>query len=499
MWLEAGLLTCCLIVFLVIDAGLLVFGLSDSFGGFHGLNEAWYASVARNYATHSLLTPTYKNMLDLYIPPLLSYLLYASFSMFGDSEWAARLVPVAFSMLSLLGLYLLGRLTLRKEAALEAAVLFASTPIFLLLGRNVQTDILFVSLSVWAVYFYVRARTHGGRLDLFIAGLFLGAAMFSKQFAVIMLVAIVVWELLGRERRRLFTLNFALFLLGIALVLVPFYGYHLIRDPGYLLSTQLHGSASKAGIASGLTLNLLFAEMLWGCSPLFLVGGLVGMGLTLTRPTRQAILIALLILFNFVFYFFLHKHSYYFFGLVPFLSLCFAGLSDRLPGRAYAALLLFALATGTASGAHQLAGCKYGYDELRTVGEYARTCSRPVAMVDKSFSDSYAPILEYYAPNVTIIARGSGLSASEKEARLAADVHLSFSDLPIAGGGSEPIPIEGTRYGLRIGNSVYGHVPGNIHLFTPSLPTKIKDYRISGSFGPFVRLKLTSFYMIARP
>ena len=157
---RAASLTVSLLLFILIDIGLLLFGLSEPFGGFHGLNEAWYSTLAKNYASHSLLMPTYDNMLDLYVPPLLSYLVYYSFLALGPTAFAARLVPVAFALLSLAAVYLLGKSLLQHDAGLEAAALYCSTPIFLLVGRNVQTEILFVSLSMLSLYFYARSNQH---------------------------------------------------------------------------------------------------------------------------------------------------------------------------------------------------------------------------------------------------------------------------------------------------------------------------------------------------
>jgi len=494
---RAVWLTVSLFLFIILDIGLLLFGLSDPFGGFHGLNEVWYSTVARNYESHSLLMPTYEGMLDLYIPPLLSYLVCASFRVLGETELAARLVPVAFALLSVVGVYLLGRSLLRKDVGLEAASLYSSTPIFLLVGRNVQTEILFVSLSIFALYFYVRTNRRGKRLDAFVAGLLLGAALFSKQFAIVMFGAIVVWELLGKERSRLIKSEFLLFVLGAGLVLAPFYGYHLLRDPGYLLHTQLGGSARMAGIASGLTLSLLLSEMFWGCSPLFLIGALAGLSLTLFRLDRHKLLIVLSVAAYFSFYLFLHKHSYYFFGMVPFLSLCFTNLSERIPRKLYLAVLIITLATATLLSAYQLAGCKYGFGEFKRAGEYLACRREPIVMGDQAFYNNDAPLLTYYGGDITFILRDSGPSQKEKLAR--ADKVFYLSELPLVGSRAEIFPVTGIRYGLKLGDRIYVHVPLNIHFFTPLPPTILEDCEIIGSFGPFVKLQQTSFYLIAGP
>lgn len=492
--------TLCLFVFLALDAGLLIFGLSDSFGGYHGFNEAWYSIVAENYSSHSFLTPTtYENTIDLNIPPLLSYLLYASFSLFGRSEFAARLVPLAFSILSLVGTYLLCRWMMRREAALEAVALLASTPIFLLVGGNVQTDMLFVSLSLLFTFFYLKARQSGKRSHVAVAGLFLGTALLSKQFAIIPLAAIVLWELLGSKRTRLLRSDFILLLVVGGLVVTPFYGYHLLRDPAYLIGSQLHGSASRAGFATGPTLRFLLGETLSGCSPLFLAGSLAGMGLMFFHLNRRKLLIGLSILAYFTFYLFLHKHSYYFLGMIPFLALCFTELSENLPNKIYDGLLILTVATATLFSAYQLEGRKYGFDEFKHVGEQLRAYQRPVLLIDHSVSDSYGPVLKYYASNATLLLQGSTLSSSDREKLRTADKVFSLTEIPVSGSANNVLPIQCTRYGVKIGNRVYIHVPPNIHFFEPSLPTEPHDYQIIGSFGPFVKLELPSFYMVVTP
>ncbi len=491
-------LTLILVLFIIVDIGLLLFGLSSPFGGFHGLQEAWYSAIAKNYSSHSLLMPTtYDNRLDLNVPPLLSYFVWLSFSVLRPTELAARLVPVCFALLSLAGVYLLGRLMFRKDAGLEAAALFASTPIFLILGRNVQTEILFVALSLFFLYFYLKANRSGRRSDIVLAGLFLGAALFSKQFAVLPLIALILWELLGSERRRLVRRDFVLFLLIGGCVLVPFYGYHLLHDPAYLLHAQLHGSASRASLASGFTLSFLVSEIFWGCSPLLLIGGLAGLGLALRQRERYGALAGLVIGCFFVFYLFLHKHSYYFFGMVPFLALCFTDLAERMPAKVYAAGLTVTLLTATLLAAYQLAGCKYGFDEFKQLSAYINSCKRPVIMVDRSFY--YRPLFKYYSENVVVLLRNSDLSPSEKESLRSADKVFSFSVVPLSGAGAEIIPIKGVRYGLRLGGRIYVHTPPNEHFFTPSSPIELKDCDVIRSFGPFVKIERTSFYLIAGP
>lgn len=501
-------LTCVLWVFLAIDIGLLCFALSDPFDGFHGFQEAWYAAIAKNYSIHSLLEPTkYDGALDLNVPPFFSYLVYASFSLLGQTEFAARLVPVVFALLTLLATWVLAGMLIRPGAGLEAAALLASTPIFLIMGRSVQTDIVFVALSMFSVFFYLRATRSDRRRDFVLAGLLMGFAFFTKQFAVVPLASLILWELGGAERRRLLTANFLFFLLMAGVVLVPYYGYHVLADPARLLDSQLHGSAGLAGLATGAALTFLLTEMLWGCSPLALVGGLAGLTIFAmgavrggpkppdgsVGPRRNAILLAVLLACYFVFYLFLHKHTYYYLGLVPFLALCFTAIPERMPARIYAGALVITLLTSTTLSAYQLAGCKYGFGEFKEIGERLRDYERPVVVVEPSFYLNYEPLFYYYADNATLHLRGDEFDASEKQRLRETKMVFSLSEVPLGNAGAAPI--KGVRYGLRLGDSVYIHTPPNPHFFSPSLPTEATAYETLASFGPFVKIEQTSFFL----
>ncbi|GAB4330888.1 MAG: hypothetical protein Kow0099_01810 [Candidatus Abyssubacteria bacterium] len=491
-------LTFFLLLILALDVGLLLFALDNPFDGFHGIQEAWYAGVARNYASHSFLEPTTSDgMLDLNVPPLFSYLVWLSFKIFGESELSARLVPVCFALLTLLGTYLLGRTLMRKESGLEAAALLGSTPIFLILGRSVQTDILFVCLSLFYVLFYMKARKSERKVDHIVAGLFLGTALFSKQFAVVPLAAVLLWEALGHGRVRLVRPNFMIMLAVAGLVLAPFYGYHLVQNAGYLLDSQLHGSASKAGLASGVMLSFIISEMLWGCSPLFFMGALAGLGIMMRHRSRERVLAALMVGCFFLFYLFLHRHSYYFFGMTPFLAMCFTELSTKMSRRLYSGALVATAATAFLLSAYQLAGCKYGFGEMEQVGRRLRGYERPVVLVDESFYFNNKPLFHYYAGNARLLLRSSRFSPEAQEVIRGGDRVFSFSALPLAGPGADVTPVTQTQYGLRLRDAVYVHNPPNLHFFTPALPARADAFKIISSFGPFVKIETVSFFLIS--
>ena len=73
-------------------------------------------------------------------PTLLPTLVTASFAVFGESEWAARLVPIASSLASVLLLWLLVADALGFRAATLAAAIFATLPMELHYGDMVDFE-----------------------------------------------------------------------------------------------------------------------------------------------------------------------------------------------------------------------------------------------------------------------------------------------------------------------------------------------------------------------
>lgn len=79
-------------------------------------------------------------------PPLLSLILAAMFAVLGEHEWVARLLPVTFSLMSAVLLWLLVREAAARRAATLAVAVFAACPMELYFGQMVNFEALMV---VW--------------------------------------------------------------------------------------------------------------------------------------------------------------------------------------------------------------------------------------------------------------------------------------------------------------------------------------------------------------
>ena len=95
-------------------------------------------------------------------PTLLPTLITGAFAVFGESEWAARLVPVACSLLSAVLLWLLVRSAVNVRAATLTAAIFATLPMELHYGDMVDFEpcLLMCMLAVLLCLRYWQVTSH---------------------------------------------------------------------------------------------------------------------------------------------------------------------------------------------------------------------------------------------------------------------------------------------------------------------------------------------------
>jgi len=164
---------------------LMVPGLGEPYGGFLAFSEAWYTLVARGYADGSLLLPeVVPGWPDFNLPPLFSWLLHLGFELGGTSETSARLVAIAGALLAVAMTARIGGWT--------AAALLATSPAFVLVGRNVQPDGWSIGLSL-AAYVAWRGRRPN------VSGLLFGLALFVKPTVLLLPAALALGETVAQR------------------------------------------------------------------------------------------------------------------------------------------------------------------------------------------------------------------------------------------------------------------------------------------------------------
>lgn len=166
----------------------------DSSLGLKGFGGALYSNIARNHVRYGyentrgamvtcggqrhveeLVNHRYLNH-----PPLIGLLLSFSFHLFGVHEWSARLVPLVFSVLSLLMIFVVCRLVAGTGPALIACALMAAMPMAVYYGTFVEVQsfqVMFMSLVIFWFYWKWHLSRRGLLLWGFLAVFFLGAFM----------------------------------------------------------------------------------------------------------------------------------------------------------------------------------------------------------------------------------------------------------------------------------------------------------------------------------
>jgi len=186
-----------------------------------GTAGAFFSIAARNYlaygyrATGFLPAVTAEgppSPIELYTnhPPLVPLLVSASFALFGEQEWAARLVPLVASLVSLALLtYLAARFYGRRVALLTLAVA-TTLPLDAHLAAHVDVQGSVLLAVVLATIVALAAERYG----LAIAGLTVGALVDWPALYLPVLLALAPWPFAHPRPRR-----FVLGLVAYAVVL----------------------------------------------------------------------------------------------------------------------------------------------------------------------------------------------------------------------------------------------------------------------------------------
>ena len=208
--------------------------------------EGQHAEIAREmYASGDWLTLRLNGARYFDKPPLLYWLAAGSFALFGPGEWAARLPPLAGALLAAAGTALLGARLLGARGGLAAAGALLSCALFLVFGRYVRPETLFVAGVQWGFTGLLVGLIHPGdgrprrRLWLLVgcAGLALASIAKDPLGLAGPLVAVAgALGLAGRLSAGALRLPWA----GVGVLLVVGFGWYLVAavlHPGFLWYT----------------------------------------------------------------------------------------------------------------------------------------------------------------------------------------------------------------------------------------------------------------------
>ena len=216
--------------------------------------EGQHAEIAREIrASGDWLTLRLNGVRYLDKPPLLYWLAAGAFALFGDGEWAARLVPLGGAVLAAAATALLGARLLGPWAGLGAAGALLSSALFVVFGRYVRPETLFVAAIQWGLaglLLGLAAPAESGRRRVWLlvgcAGLALASLAKDPLGLIGPLGAIALALALGgRLRWRSARLPWE----GVAILVILGFGWYLVAavlSPGFLWYTVVDNHVLNA-------------------------------------------------------------------------------------------------------------------------------------------------------------------------------------------------------------------------------------------------------------
>ncbi|MCR4324898.1 MAG: glycosyltransferase family 39 protein [Candidatus Curtissbacteria bacterium] len=256
-----------LIVILVSASIVLSLNINKPFWGHHDWNGAWYSNFARNFLRYGLIETKFGSVMNTgvvspdgfhfftHYPPLLPILLFLSFSTFGIHEWSARLVPLIFTLATIVAIYAIGNIFFNKRIAILAALFSTVMPIVIYFGKMPVQETLVIApvlLSVIAYFKFFEKPNRKNSLILVSALVFSHLINWPAYYVTPLFSA--HWILFSKNKSKKFT-----FLLFLAISLMMF-GVHMLHTAW--LTRDLIGG----GLIDVLKFRLNIGEQLMGYS-----------------------------------------------------------------------------------------------------------------------------------------------------------------------------------------------------------------------------------------
>jgi 4-amino-4-deoxy-L-arabinose transferase-like glycosyltransferase len=246
---------------------LFFFGLA--FFGLIGADEPRYAQVAREMlARHDWITPTLGGKPWLEKPPLYYWQAMLAYSVFGVSDWAARLPSAVDATLMVVAIYLFLK-RFRPGFQLDGALMAASAAGVVGFARAASTDMPLAAMFTIALLAWYAWYEGGSHVYLAISYCFLALGMLAKGPVAPLLAAFIVL-IFAAAKKDYRLLSRTLWVPGILLFLVVSLPWHVavqIKNPEFFRVFILQHNLARFGT------NLYHhPEPFWYYLPVVLLG-----------------------------------------------------------------------------------------------------------------------------------------------------------------------------------------------------------------------------------
>lgn len=226
---------------------LFFFGLS--YFGLVGADEPRYAQIAREMlARHDWVTPVLGGQAWLEKPPLYYWQAMIAYSVFGVSDWAARLPGAVDATALVVAVYLFLR-RLRPGFELDGALMTASAAGVIGFARAASTDMpLAAALTVALLGWY--AWYEGGRkADLAVFYVSLGLGALAKGPVAVLLAGAILgaFALVKRDLRLLWKTLWAPGIVSFLVVASPWFVLIQKREPEFFRTFFVEHNLARFG------------------------------------------------------------------------------------------------------------------------------------------------------------------------------------------------------------------------------------------------------------
>ncbi len=256
-------------------------------------DDLWYSHYAQLITQHRYLPQLLHVALryGLTIPVALAYWL------FGIREWTTVLVPFLASVASIPVLMTVGWRMFGPRTGLMAGILFATFPLELRYATILVPEPVTVFYVLVAMLAYLYAESKGSLLLGLATGICLGAAYLTKEPALLVALALMIY--VGMRRQWRVILGMAL---GLGMIVGLEHFYYLMRTGDLLFRLHAMAEHNRSTLALEANQNLfyrlviayprrmLLPNMDFGVHSVFSLG-LMALGLILFRVERFRLLL----------------------------------------------------------------------------------------------------------------------------------------------------------------------------------------------------------------
>jgi len=370
----------------------------SSFGFYHGWNEAWYSSIARNYFSSSLWyqIPTTGAEPFFSVPPLFSYLVFGAFNIFGISDLSARIVSIFAEVLAIAAVYILSKELYNEKIAYISVLFFIFMPWNILWFGRAQTDPLMTALMTLAIALFVYAYNHEKSMIPF--GIAFGLAVFTKQPALAIIPIIFIWVYFKGIKKHLLKKSFFSAIIGL-IPLFIWLAYHIVSGNSSFVDHLLYGELAHRSVPFSDFMKVSVATFV-GVSPLLLLSTLYAIW-TMEKRIKNLLIIWLVLYGIFVLVRTPPSHEYYSLPLMPVFAILAAKgavlFGERKKLNSTVIIGIIILSTIPVSYIMLSYTGDLGYNCTKEVGEYLKDHINP----DESYliltPSRYVPQMIWYA------------------------------------------------------------------------------------------------------